>query len=381
MTFATDRHATAVHHRPLFPVAQTSGRAVLLATLLAGCAPDVGRNLGDPKVPGWKAQDQAGEAPLGIPFDMPEAGRGAFSVLAANVGNIDLLKCDGALYKLCDAAQEKRIAERIAKARPDVALLSEVITPAQCDALGPSVEGWHACHPSNRAAEPDQVRRLLGPDYTIACEPRRGYECIAVRKGFARIAGCAEGATCRGQGPVRSAPPVAGCDEGFTLSAVTAEIDGEKVDLAVVHPPSGVFDSSRQCRRDFLPAVLEPKGTAGSLRESAFAIIGGDFNLDPFRRLGDIDVDYLRSRVRFAFSDSAGPPLAMHSGLPEHDPPYWSAPLSRATWDLVVGEGFVGRCVTLGAAADYPPLDMPQGEEIHRLDHLAQYCVLSRIAR
>lgn len=352
--------------------------APLLLVLITACAPDAGRNLGDPATPGWKEQDQAGEAPLGLVFDMPAAGPRAFSVLAANVGNIDLLKCDSAIYKLCDAEQERRVAARIAKARPDIALLSEVITPDQCDALGPTAEPWHACHPANRATEPDQVRRLLGAEYTIACEPRRGYECIAVRKGFARLAGCADGKLCRGLS--RSAPPVAGCDEGFTLSAVTVELDGEKVDVMVAHPPSGVFDSSRQCRRAFLPAALEPAGATGSLRETPLALIGGDFNLDPYRRGADVDGSYVRERVRFAFS-GAGGPLAMHSGLPEHDPPYWSAPLSRATWDLVLSEGFVGRCTTLGAAANFPPLDLPQGEEIHRLDHLAQYCVLSRAGR
>lgn len=338
--------------------------------LLCACPPPAGRALGDPSGRS-KRQDQGNEQSLGIAFDMPDAGAGAFSVLAANVGNIDVLRCDSALYKLCDAAQEARITAAIARAKPDVALLSELITPAQCEALADLVDEGHVCHPSRRAQEPDQARRMLGPGYTISCEPRRGYECIAVRVGFASIEGCAEGKVCRGLS--RTATPVAGCDDGFTLSAVTAKFDGTKLDLIVAHPPSGAMPENKQCRAAFLPAALDE---AGSLRTQPRVILGGDFNMDPYRKAGDADVAYWRSRVRFEASAS-GPALVMHSGLTENDPPFWSAPLNRQTWDHVLSTGFVGRCLTLGAADGFPALDAPQGEEIHRLDHLAQYCLLS----
>ncbi len=340
-----------------------------------GCAPAApDRNLGDTRGSS-REQDLGQEAPLGLTFDVPEAGLRAFSVLAANVGNIDLFRCDGAIFKLCAKDQEDRITAAIARARPDVVLLSEVITPEQCDALGSTVEASHVCHPSNRLSEPDQARRLLGPDYTIACEPRHGYECIAVRKAFATLEGCAAGALCRGV--LRSAPPVPGCDEGFSIAAVTATIDREAVDLIVAHPPSGLMPANIACRRDFLPAALSPKGTPGSLRQSPLAIIGGDFNLDPFRRPTDADVVFWREQVRFSAS-AVGGALVQHSGLPEHDPPYWSAWLTHLTWDHVLSEGFVGRCSTLGAKKDYPALDESKGSELERLDHLAQSCVLSR---
>ncbi|MBL8920314.1 MAG: hypothetical protein JNJ54_15715 [Myxococcaceae bacterium] len=339
------------------------------------CAPPpASRNLGDPRGPS-RAQDQGQEAPLGLASDVPEAGPGAFSLLAANVGNIDLFRCDTAVFKLCAKDQEDRIAAAIARAKPDVVLLSEVITPAQCDALGPSVEPWHVCHPANRAQEPDQVRRLLGSAYTIACEPRRGYECVAVRTGFATLDGCEQGELCRGQ--LRSAMPVAGCDEGFTIAGVTATIDGEAVDLVVAHPPSGLMPANIACRRDFLPAALSPMGEGASLRRAPLAVIGGDFNLDPFRRPMDADVQLWRERVRFSVTATGGA-LLQHSGLPEHDPPWWSAPLTRSTWDHVLSEGFAGRCATLGAQRNYPALDEQKGSDLERLDHLAQYCVLSR---
>lgn len=351
-----------------------SGGLALVALTLSCAPPAPDRNLGDPRGTS-REQDLGQEPPLGLAADVPDAGARAFSLLAANVGNIDLFRCDRAIFKLCAKDQEDRITAAIARARPDVVLLSEVITPEQCDTLGPTVDASHVCHPSNRATEPDQARRLLGAEYTIACEPRRGYECVAVRKSFAKLEGCEPGALCRGL--LRSAPPVPGCDEGFSIAAVTATIDGQAVDLVVAHPPSGLMPANITCRREFLPAALAAKGAPGSLRQSPLALIGGDFNLDPFRRPMDADVVYWREQVRFSASATGGA-LLQHSGLPEHDPPYWSAWLTHLTWDHVLSEGFAGRCVTLGAKKDYPALDGAMGTELERLDHLAQYCVLSR---
>ncbi len=69
---------------------------------------------------------------------MPDAGPRAFSVVAANLGNIDVTQCDGALYEPCNAAQEARVIGGIARVRPDIALLSETITqPILPAAFGP----------------------------------------------------------------------------------------------------------------------------------------------------------------------------------------------------------------------------------------------------
>ena len=84
------------------------------------CDPEVGRAFGNPAGRA-KRQDQQGEGVL-------DAGPRAFSVLAANVGNIDAIQCDGALHEFCNAAQEARVIRGIARVRPDIALLSETIT-------------------------------------------------------------------------------------------------------------------------------------------------------------------------------------------------------------------------------------------------------------
>ena len=343
-------------------------RRTLAVLLLCACGPSP-RNLGDPTGQS-RQQDQQGEAPLALGSSMPEAGPWGFSVLVANVGNIDVFRCDSAIYKLCAADQEARIAARIAALKPDVALLAETLNPAQCEALSASVPDWHVYSPTQPPG--DQVRRLLGPDYTIACEPRRGYECLAVRSAFACLEGCSSGALCRGLS--RTVDPVPGCDDGFTLSAVTARIDGVRVDLMVGHPPSGFAAADAECRRAYLPGALAAQGEETSLRSAPFALFGGDLNLDPWRNPGEPDTAYFRAQV--GLGDEGGAAFRAHSGPVENDPPWWTSPLVRRSLDHVVTEGFVGRCVTLGAHEGYPPLDLAQGPDIQRLDHLAQYCVL-----
>ncbi|MHB8874437.1 MAG: endonuclease/exonuclease/phosphatase family protein [Myxococcaceae bacterium] len=350
--------------------------------LFVACGPSV-RNQGTPEGR-WKEQDMKGEQPLGQTAQMPEAGKLGFSVLVANVGNSDIFNCAGVnLYKLCQVASEKAVAARVEVLRPDVVLFSEAFAPWLCDKVG-AVDEKHVCHPSNTQAEPEQVRRILGSNYTISCDANSGFECIAIRREFGRMKGCEDGAFCRGLS--RTAPVIDDCDirlgidqvdtRHASVSGVTLEVDGKTFDALVAHPPASTAPEAAQCRRRFLPYVMEPVGSDGSVRERPAAILGGDFNLDPYRNAPTaVDVVYWNQSVRLSLEGEGGPWVS-NSGPIEHDPPYWTSPLSRSTLDHVVTQGLVGRCQTLGAAQGRPPLDGASGAELERLDHLAQWCLL-----
>jgi len=247
-----------------------------------------------------------------------------------------------------------------------------------------TVDEKHVCHPSNTQAEPEQVRRLLGKDYTITCDANSGFECIAVRREFGRMKGCADGALCRGL--ARTAPIIDDCNIQLgidqvdtryaSVSGVTLEVDGKAIDILLAHPPASSALAAAQCRRRFLPYVMEPVGSDGSLREQAASILGGDFNFDPYRDAPTApDVLYWGEQVRLSLGGEGGPWVS-NSGPLEHDPPYWTTPMARATFDHVLSQGMVGRCQTLGAAQSRPPLDSNAGAELERLDHLAQWCIL-----
>lgn len=351
---------------------------VLYAVVGAACAPqeqaapDAGWTRGDPtgRSP---AQDLDGETPLGLVPQMPEAPESGLHVLFANVGNVDVYRCDSSVFKLCAQEAEEAIRVRLAEIRPDIVALSELITQEVCEGAA-EWPAWHVCHPSFGGGERSQARRLLGPGYTIVCETRKGYECVGVRTGAGRIAGCEEGALCRN---ARSMAPVDGCDDGFTLSAVTVEWSGRTLDVINAHPPSDSFSARvPHCRVPYLKAALEPQGVPESLRKADVAIFGGDLNFDPYRAPAtDADVQYWNERVSLSRDDAARA-FALHSGAIEHDPPYWTTPLLRRTLDHVTSVGMKGRCRTLGAAKDHPALDRNTGTELQRLDHLAQWCLL-----
>ncbi|QDG52026.1 hypothetical protein FIV42_15135 [Persicimonas caeni] len=324
----------------------------------------------------WPEQDQRGEDALGLEWQMPEAGDDSFSALVANVGNIDFRRCNDVAFNLCWTEMEQTIAGRIAELAPDVVLLQEVLDPQQCAAVqNPPAD--HACHPDHTANEPSQARRLLGADYTIVCDDRNGYECVGVRTDVGSIDGCEPGVLC--ERSARTAPPVEGCDEGFTLSAVTVHTDAASFDIVNGHPPSdaGGATEGRECRKGYFEHVFGPDA---SLVTSDKVLVGGDLNFDPFRQSEDYpDVALWSAHVGLDGPAQAGdsPSFAYHSGIVEHDPPYWTSPISKTTLDHVVSRGLIGRCKTMGAHPGLAPLDMAVGEQLERLDHLALWCQLS----
>ncbi len=88
-----------------------------------------------------------------------------------------------------------------------------------------------------------------------------------------------------------------------------------------------------------------------SLRIQPRAQLTGDFNLDPWREVADVDA--VRNVLRFP----EAPPFDAQRRA-QKPPPFWSVPLNRQTWDHVLSEGFVGRCVTLDAAEKFPGISM-----------------------
>lgn len=323
----------------------------------------------------WPGQE-IDEDPLGLDWDMPEADDGLL-FLFANVGNIDIYRCQNVGFNLCWTEQEAIIAEEIANRDADVILLQEVLVPEQCDDLDPPPAEDHVCHPDFQPPEIEQVRRLVGPDYTIACDAARGYECVAVRVGKASIVGCDDGELCRGL--ARTNEPVEGCDTGFTISAVTIDVDDQLLDVVNVHPPSDAAGAShgRQCRRDYFDSIF---GEDAPLIEQEKVVIGGDFNFDPFRQSSTYpDVEFWNQYVSTSYDQTHDAPLlfAYHSGLPEHDPPYWTTPILSTTLDHVISNSLRGHCITLGAHPGEAPLDHARGRLAVRLDHLAMECLLS----
>lgn len=278
----------------------------------------------------------------------------AFTLLTANVGNV-LLACEGYAYNLCHKGVERRATDAIAALAPDVILLQEVVSDAQCEALVETDPAF-TCHPEHRAREPSQARRLVGDGYSLACDARAGFECVAVKTSFGAISGCAEGARCD---DAETPPAPEGCDEGFSVSAVTVVPKaGEPFRVVNGHPASGFLTA---CRAAQLEQAFEQLAGEGP------ALVGGDMNVDPFTDNDEAVLvwdEHVGDDERFRY----------HSGPKEHEPPYPTSvnPLSVNVLDHVVSDFLEGTCVTLGEAPGTDRLDGGEG-----MDHRALSCVLT----
>lgn len=277
----------------------------------------------------------------------------AFDLLQANVGNASI-DCQGYKFKLCSVEVERRIAANVRARAAQVLSLQELVPDAMCDEKG-ETNSARVCHPGHRASEPNQARRLVGPGYSIACDARSGFDCVAVATEFGTIRGCQSGALCNGVGT--TLPAGMGCDDGFSVSSYVIEpVAAEPFVVVVGHPPSG---NAVACRAGQIRGLFDTLLAAGMP-----ALVAGDFNLDPYRQQDDSVT---------AFTDHVGPgrPYQLLSGLAEHDPPYATSfgVLGNSSYDHVLSNALTGTCATLGEAPVTTRLDGGSG-----CDHRALAC-------
>ena len=280
-------------------------------------------------------------------------------VLTANVGNLTL-GCRRYLNNLCYNDVEEQIALGIARLRPDVIALQELTDPAQCEGF---VERnlVKVCYRFRERVPFYQVRRLVGPDYTIVCDSRNHYECVAVHVDVGTIEGCELGKLCIGGAAIDVPDP--DCDAGFTVSSVITVLHGQRVNIVNAHLQS----TSTKCREWALQQVFEGTTDHSPLASGERVLLLGDFNLDPFRQ-NDTSVQLWRKYVGM-FGENKQ--FWYHSGPAERQPPHLTVSvflLRSKTVDFVVSNFAYGTCVTLGETPGTTRLDGGRG-----MDHRALF--------
>lgn len=286
------------------------------------------------------------------------------TLLQANVGNVSLDCYGGYMSNLCSVPVEERLAANIQSLQPDIVVLQELVSPEQCDDIDENNPD-RVCHEAHLAEEPLQARRLVGPGYTIVCDERNGFECVAVAASFGSIEGCGQNEVCLNSAETLEVPQ--DCDPGFTVSAVTVAPTEESVQTFKVingHPASGL---EVDCRADQIRRIFESVGDNQALAPEAIpSMVAGDFNLDPYRQ-NDESVNIWKDHV------GQDKTFSYHSGIAEHDPPYYTSfsAIGNYTLDHVVSNTAQGTCLTLGEAPDTDRLDGGAG-----CDHRALWCAL-----
>ena len=279
----------------------------------------------------------------------------SFSVLTANVGNLDI-RCRKVLNMICYKDVEQKIAENIQHLRPDIIALQEVLAKWQCQTFQEK-NPKKVCFNSDDIS---QALRLIGEDYSIMCNSRNQFECIGVHIDFGEIIGCPRGGICNS---ARTGVEINDCDNGFTVSAVTVKsISGFTFDVINAHPQS----TDAVCRSKMIKLIFEGHGANPALISEENVLIMGDFNLDPWR---DNDQSVLTWKYYFD-QGWAGKFFQYHNGIVEHVPPYLTTRFlfRDRTVDFIVSNFAEGICSTLGETPGTFRLDGGAGT-----DHRAIY--------
>ena len=300
---------------------------------------------------------------LTLPTDVTLA---ELRVMTANVGNSDLQCFSHHFWGLCYNDVEQRLAKSIQGLQPDIVTLQEITHPSQC-------KGWEETNPDKvcygfQTREPAyQVRRLLGDEYTIACEPRNHRDCVGVRTSAGSIQGCPLGGYCEDVGSLDV--PLPECDAGFNVSAFTVVVYGQSVRVINGHPSKW----QEVCRAHSIRQVFEPYDGQPPLASGKHNLIMGDFNMDPFR-FSDTTTELWEQYVDLP---GFGLPFSYHSGPAENWPPYDTFAFGpyRRVIDFVASDFAVGTCQVLGVSPGTQRIDGGRG-----MDHRAVYCVLEFVA-
>ena len=283
---------------------------------------------------------------------MPTETSQSFSILTANVGNLSL-GCRPVLNNLCYKDVEQRISTNIQILKPDIIALQEVLAPWQCEQIQEKDQDKVCSEPQTIP----QVRRLVGNDYTIACNTRNQFECVAVNIKVGEILGCERGALCNS---ARTGVEIPECDNGFSVSAITVKLNnGIVFDIVNFHPQS----TNTNCRAQMISSAFKGNDATRPLIEQNKVLLLGDFNLDPWRD-NNKSVDVWNN---FFISGWGGKSFKYHSGIAEAYPPLYTSRLfyRKRTLDFIVSNFATGVCQVLGESPKTSRLDGGRGTD-HR---------------
>ena len=287
-------------------------------------------------------------------------------VLSCNVGNTDTSDPRYAL-RIKVQAYEDHLGAGIRRLRPHIVGLQEVLPPTACGDFEES-DSARTCYQA--AERPSPVRRLLGPEYSIACDARRHVECIGVHVDFGTIRGIEPGGL-RIDGAETAALPLPACEhddcrgdrrECDAASAITTVVvDTNRGPLRVIHVhPTAI---GNQCRQLQIEQAFTMVGNGP-------ALLLGDWNFDPERT-----VDIVEASIWNRF---VGPTRRFldHSPRDRGCRALRSSVSRDLAIDRVASDFALGVCEVLSSPPIDDGFDLGAHPDVVPLDHHAVYCRL-----
>ncbi len=230
--------------------------------------------------------------------------------------------------------------------RPDVVGFQEILGENDCALIPLEARVGFVCETWS-PGDPSVASQVLGRHYQVACHRGKADQCLAVRRSFGNIRGCA-GDLCPDH---LDGQKIDGCGGGARVGrAVVDRLSGEPLTVVHLHATSGAKPQDEACRMAQITQIFVDLGDGEPAANGERNVILGDFNVDPHRGLpSQPSAQHLRRFVglagesrRFTFVSAAGP------GAP-------GGYQDRSDIDHVISDRFRGECWIAGVG-DRPPV-------------------------
>ncbi len=297
----------------------------------------------------------------------PEPEPASIVAVTFNTGTVQGLPSPQAGYNdqyyghgLAWAALVETTRAFFATVKPDVVGFQEIFYSGDCPSVPPEAHAGFVCE-TWQPGDPTVAQVVLGEGYQVACHPGNSDKCVAVRRSFGTLKGCAADLCLEGL----TGAPVPGCGSGARVGRGVIELAaGGELTLVNVHGSSGLMQEDQDCRVLQMNQVFVDLGISdGPAANGDRNLILGDLNTDPGRN-ADFDESavavnqHVGAGKRFHFVTAVGPDVPTTYG-------------AFFNIDHVISDALTGRCWVAGVTEGHPALT----EEAF-FDHKPHVCTL-----
>lgn len=233
--------------------------------------------------------------------------------------------------------------------QPDVVAFQEIFYSGECAAVPPEARAGFVCE-TWAEGDPTVAQVVLGAGYQVACHPGKPDKCVAVRRAFGAIEGCAGDLCLEGL----EGAPVPGCGGGARVARARVQrVEGGSLVVVTVHGSSGVTAEDVACREAQFRQAFD-------LVVPGATLLMGDLNTDPVRLFeGDASAAAFRM-------GAVGAGLAFLTAVGDDAPPTYAGLFGI---DHVLGHGLTGSCWVAGVTEGHPPVTA-----LRYFDHRPHVC-------
>jgi hypothetical protein len=240
----------------------------------------------------------------------------------------------------------------------DVVGFQEIFHSADCESLPPEAKPGFVCE-TWKPGDPTVAQVIVGEGWQVACHQGHADKCLAVRRAFGSIRGCAADLCLDGL----AGAAIAGCGKGARIGRAVIDLaQGGELTVVNVHGSSGLAQEDQDCRAQQFSLVFVDLGDGSPAANGARNLVLGDFNTDP-ARMADFD----ESAALLDAQAGPGKRFRFHTPVGQEA----TATYGLFNIDHVLSDAFAGSCWVAGVSDGRPKVS-----ETQYFDHKPHVCEL-----